>query len=212
MGGLRGRKDRGQLRGNGRGPEQGEGATPRRGGRRGGDRRGSRAPSPGLLFIVLLRQRGRAGSSRYNRRDHAQALRFYRCFDRARRGGRIPYQGSRMLEHAVRRARFENGKTIFMSATPSRRLMEDSRNGRILTARISAVPRPSASRAGGGGHRADFERDDIQRQGGASSRPAGCREGKPCGMAQAFRVRTQESGGGVRVEDDLGRSRKHRRA
>ena len=69
-----------------------------------------------------------------------QALRFYRCFDLTvlDEVDAFPYQGSRMLEHAVRRARFENGKTIFMSATPSRRLMEDSRNGRILTARISA--------------------------------------------------------------------------
>ncbi|HNZ08966.1 MAG TPA: helicase-related protein [Bacillota bacterium] len=69
-----------------------------------------------------------------------QALRFYRCFDLTvlDEVDAFPYQGSRMLEHAVRRARYETGKTIFMSATPSKQLMDDSKKGLILTARISA--------------------------------------------------------------------------
>ncbi|MBP7110935.1 MAG: DEAD/DEAH box helicase family protein [Firmicutes bacterium] len=69
-----------------------------------------------------------------------QALRFYRCFDLTvlDEVDAFPYQGSRMLEHAVRSARRQGGKTLFMSATPSRGLMEAARRGDVPVARIPA--------------------------------------------------------------------------
>lgn len=86
-----------------------------------------------------------------------QALRFYRCFDLTvlDEVDAFPYQGSRMLEHAVRSARKPGGKTLFMSATPSRGLMEAARNGDIPVARIPArhhgypLPVPEVLELGG---------------------------------------------------------------
>lgn len=69
-----------------------------------------------------------------------QAIRFYKCFDLTvlDEVDAFPYQGSRMLEHAVRSARSSGGRTLFMSATPSRALMGAAENGSLHTERISA--------------------------------------------------------------------------
>ncbi len=69
-----------------------------------------------------------------------QAIRFYRCFDLTvlDEVDAFPYQGSRMLEHAVRSSRSAGGRTIFMSATPSRALIGAAENGCLHTERISA--------------------------------------------------------------------------
>lgn len=69
-----------------------------------------------------------------------QALRFYRAFgltvlDEA---DAFPYYGSRALEHAVRTARKTEGRTLFMSATPSRELIDLSRAGTLPTFAIPA--------------------------------------------------------------------------
>lgn len=85
-----------------------------------------------------------------------QAIRFYKCFDLTvlDEVDAFPYQGSRMLEHAVRSARAEGGRTLFMSATPSRALMSAAENGCLHTERISArhhghpLPVPEVIRLG----------------------------------------------------------------
>lgn len=85
-----------------------------------------------------------------------QAIRFYKCFDLTvlDEVDAFPYQGSRMLEHAVRSARAVGGRTLFMSATPSRALMGAAENGSLHTERISArhhgypLPVPEAIRLG----------------------------------------------------------------
>ena len=85
-----------------------------------------------------------------------QAIRFYKSFDLTvlDEVDAFPYQGSRMLEHAVRSARSSGGRTLFMSATPSRALMSAAENGCLHTERISArhhghpLPVPDAVRLG----------------------------------------------------------------
>ena len=86
-----------------------------------------------------------------------QAIRFRKCFDLTvlDEVDAFPYQGSRMLEHAVRSARATGGRTLFMSATPSKALIGAAENGCLHTERISArhhghpLPVPEEIRLGG---------------------------------------------------------------
>lgn len=69
-----------------------------------------------------------------------QCLRFYRRFDLIilDEADAYPYQGSAMLQYAVKRALKENGRLIIMSATPDETLMHKAATGKIPYVSIPA--------------------------------------------------------------------------
>lgn len=69
-----------------------------------------------------------------------QAIRFYRSFDLVvlDEVDAFPYQGSAMLYHAVARSRKQNGKIIFMTATPDEALKKETQEKRLAVVTIPA--------------------------------------------------------------------------
>lgn len=69
-----------------------------------------------------------------------QTLRFFRAFDLVilDEVDAFPYRGSRILHYAVRRATAQHGKTVFMTATPDRELLQKADRGEMALVRISA--------------------------------------------------------------------------
>ena len=83
-----------------------------------------------------------------------QTLRFFRAFDLVilDEVDAFPYRGSRILHYAVRRATAQHGKTVFMTATPDRELLQKADRGEMALVRISAryhgrpLPEPETPR------------------------------------------------------------------
>lgn len=71
-----------------------------------------------------------------------QCLRFYRCFDLIilDEGDAYPYQGSAMLQFAVRRALKPGGKLVIMTATPDNALLSKMASGKLASVTIPARP------------------------------------------------------------------------
>ncbi|MHB1127704.1 MAG: DEAD/DEAH box helicase family protein [Bacillota bacterium] len=69
-----------------------------------------------------------------------QAIRFYRSFDLVvlDEVDAFPYHGNTMLFHAVERARQDNGKIIYMTATPGGKLYRRTEKGEVTLVKIPA--------------------------------------------------------------------------
>lgn len=71
-----------------------------------------------------------------------QCLRFYSCFDLIilDEGDAFPYQGSSMLQFAVRRSLKPEGKMVIMTATPDNLLIAKATSGKLPMVTIPARP------------------------------------------------------------------------